>query len=95
MKKNLPKIKQLFKRLKKAHELYEVYRNYPDKLDEIEIKVEPLLKELESLGVSRGLSTALLIFGGKAKQLSKKEEVESKKAKLLNKQLFFINKNET
>jgi len=74
MKKNLPKIKPLFNRLKKAHELYKAYDNHPDKLKEIEIKLEPLLKELESLGVSRGLSTALLIFGGKVKQLSKKEK---------------------
>ena len=76
---NLPEIERLFKRLKKAHELYESYRDYQDKLEEIEIKVEPLLKELENLGVGRGLSTALLIFGGKAKQLSSEVETESTK----------------
>jgi hypothetical protein len=87
---NLPKSEKLFKRLKKAHELYEIYRDHPDKLEEIEIKVEPLLKRLESLGVGRGLSTALLIFGGKAEQLSNKETSGLTKAKLLNKKVFTV-----
>lgn len=90
MRRNLIKIKKLFERLEKAHNFYEAYRNHPDKLKEIEIKVQPLVRELERHGVSRELSITLLIFGGKAEPLSKKEETELRKAKLLNKQFFFI-----
>lgn len=64
--KNLDKTKKLFKRLEKAHRLYEVYWDYPNKLKEIETKVEPLLKELKKFGISREFSNALLVFGGEA-----------------------------
>jgi hypothetical protein len=56
-------IKGLFMRLKKAHEFYKLYESDPEKHEEILVKSEPLISELERLGVNRSFSEALLFFG--------------------------------
>lgn len=57
------KLLELFMRLKKAHGYYKLYGNDPKKHEEILAKSEPLITELESLGVHRSFSEALLFFG--------------------------------
>jgi len=63
VKNRLDKIKSLFMRLKKAHRYYRLYGSDPKKHEEILIKAEPLIKELEGLGVHKSFSEVLLFFG--------------------------------
>ena len=84
-------IKELFMRLKKAHQFYKLYGSDPKKHEEILTKSEPLISELESLGVHRSFSEALLFFGkefgageGKGKDediISRAEEIFGAKAR--------------
>lgn len=84
-------VRKLFMRLKKAHQFYKLYGSDPKKHEEILTKSEPLINELESLGVHRSFSEALLFFGkeleaegGKGKDediISRAEEIFGAKAR--------------
>lgn len=52
MATNNYKVKNLLKRLEKANQFLVIYKDYPDKRDEIIEKASPLIKRLISEGVS-------------------------------------------
>lgn len=57
------KIKELFIKLKRGNEWYIRNQHDPEKVDSLMLRSEPLIDELEKLGVEKAFSWSLLIFG--------------------------------